>query len=110
MKYRDDGMVHAVYKIPTRGLLGLRQAFLTATRGRGVMNTLIEGYGPLAGAIATRELGSLIAFEDGTTTTYELNAAQDRGQLLLNPAVEVYDGVVVGQHIRSEERRVGKRE
>jgi len=63
MKYRDDGMVHAVYKIPTRGLLGLRQAFLTATRGRGVMNTLIEGYGPLAGAIATRELGSLIAFE-----------------------------------------------
>src|SRR6266567_2715592 len=45
MKYRDDGMVHAVYKIPTRGLLGLRQAFLTATRGRGVMNTLIEGYG-----------------------------------------------------------------
>src|SRR5204862_258826 len=106
MKYRDDGMVHAVYKIPTRGLLGLRQAFLTATRGRGVMNTLIEGYGPLAGAIATRELGSLIAFEDGTTTTFGLNSAQDRGQLFLNPGVEVYEGMVVGQHIRERDLEV----
>ena len=106
MKYRDDGMVHAVYKIPTRGLLGLRQAFLTATRGRGVMNTLIEGYGPMTGAIATRELGSLIAFEDGTTTSFGLNAAQDRGQLFLNPGVEVYEGMVVGQHIRERDLEV----
>src|SRR5205814_1221342 len=83
MKYREDGMVHCVYRIPTRGLLGFRQAFLTATRGRGVMNTLTEGYGPLAGAIATRELGSLIAWENGTTTTFGLNAAQERGQLFL---------------------------
>ena len=106
MKYRDDGMVHAVYLIPTRGLLGFRQAFLTATRGRGVMNTLIEGYGPLAGAIATRELGSLIAFEDGTTTTFGLNAAQERGQLFLNPGVDVYEGMVVGQHIRERDLEV----
>ena len=106
MKYREDGMVHAVYRIPTRGLLGFRQAFLTSTRGRGVMNTLSEGYGPLAGAIATRELGSLIAWEDGATTTFGLNAAQDRGQLFLNPGVEVYEGMVVGQHIRERDLEV----
>jgi len=103
MKYREDGMVHAVYRIPTRGLLGFRQAFLTSTRGRGVMNTLSEGYGPLAGAIATRELGSLIAWEEGATTTFGLNAAQERGQLFLNPGVEVYEGMVVGQHIREND-------
>ena len=51
MKYRDDGSAHCVYKIPTRGLLGFRQAFLTNTRGKGVMNTLFAGYGPLAGPI-----------------------------------------------------------
>jgi len=106
MKYREDGMVHCVYRIPTRGLLGFRQAFLTATRGRGVMNTLTEGYGPLAGAIATRELGSLIAWENGTTTTFGLNAAQERGQLFLNPGVEVYEGMVVGQHIRERDLEV----
>src|SRR6059036_3190295 len=106
MKYRDDGMVHAVYKIPTRGLLGFRQAFLTATRGRGVMNTLTESYGPMAGPIATRELGSLIAWEDGTTTTFGLNAAQERGQLFLNPGVDVYEGMVVGQHIRERDLEV----
>jgi len=103
MKYRDDGMVHCVYRIPTRGLLGFRQAFLTATRGRGVMNTLTEGYGPLAGPIATRELGSLVAYEDGTTTTFGLAAAQERGQLFLDPGVEVYGGMVVGQHIREND-------
>ena len=65
MKYRDDGSVHCVYKIPTRGLLGFRQAFLTNTRGKGVMNTLFAGYGPFAGPIESRDLGSLIAFEAG---------------------------------------------
>jgi len=106
MKYREDGMVHAVYRIPTRGLLGFRQSFLTSTRGRGVMNTLSEGYGPLAGPIATRELGSLIAWEEGATTTFGLNAAQERGQLFLNPGVEVYEGMVVGQHIRERDLEV----
>src|SRR5438093_5581372 len=60
MKYRDDGTAHCVYKIPTRGLLGFRQAFLTNTRGKGVMNTLFAGYGPYAGTIESRDLGSLI--------------------------------------------------
>jgi GTP-binding protein len=106
MKYRDDGSAHAVYKIPTRGLLGFRQAFLTNTRGQGVMNTLFAGYGPFAGAIDTRNFGSLIAFEDGTTTSFGLNQAQERGQLFIGPGVDVYEGMVVGEHIRERDLEV----
>ena len=106
MKYRDDGSAHCVYKIPTRGLLGFRQAFLTSTRGKGVMNTLFAGYGPYAGAIESRDLGSLIAFEAGTTTTFGLNQAQERGQLFIGPGVEVYEGMVVGEHIRDRDLEV----
>src|SRR5438093_12853147 len=62
MKYRDDGSAHGVWRIPTRGLLGFRQAFLTSTRGQGVMNTLFAGYGSYAGDIESRNFGSLIAW------------------------------------------------
>jgi GTP-binding protein len=106
MKYREDGSAHCVYKIPTRGLLGFRQAFLTNTRGKGVMNTLFAGYGPYAGPIESRDLGSLIAFEAGTTTTFGLNQAQERGQLFIGPGVEVYEGMVVGEHIRDRDLEV----
>ncbi|HZP96142.1 MAG TPA: translational GTPase TypA [Candidatus Limnocylindria bacterium] len=106
MKYRDDGSAHCVYRIPTRGLLGFRQAFLTNTRGQGVMNTLFAGYGPYAGDIDTRSFGSLIAWEDGTTTTFGLNQAQGRGTLFIGPGVEVYEGMVVGEHIRDRDLEV----
>ncbi|HUG05273.1 MAG TPA: translational GTPase TypA [Candidatus Limnocylindria bacterium] len=106
MKYRDDGSAHCVYRIPTRGLLGFRQAFLTSTRGKGVMNTLFAGYGPYAGPIESRDLGSLIAFEAGTTTTFGLSQAQERGQLFIGPGVEVYEGMVVGEHIRDRDLEV----
>jgi GTP-binding protein len=106
MKFRDDGSVHYVYKVPTRGLLGFRQAFLTNTRGQGIVNTLFAGYGPLSGPVATRELGSLIAWESGATTTFGLNGAQERGQLFLGAGVDVYEGMVVGQHIREKDLEV----
>src|SRR5205823_7886175 len=106
MKYRDDGTAHCVYRIPTRGLLGFRQAFLTSTRGQGVMNTLFAGYGPYAGDIDSRNFGSLVAWEDGTTTTFGLAAAQERGQLFLGPGIEVYEGMVVGEHIRENDLQV----
>jgi GTP-binding protein len=106
MKYRDDGSVHCVYKVPTRGLLGFRQAFLTNTRGQGVMNTLFAGYGPHAGPIATREFGSLIAFEAGETSTFGLAGSQDRGTLFIGPGVEVYEGMIVGQHIRERDLEI----
>jgi GTP-binding protein len=106
MKYRDDGTVHCVYKVPTRGLLGFRQAFLTNTRGQGVMNTLFAGYGPHAGPIATREFGSLIAFEAGETSTFGLAGSQDRGTLFIGPGIEVYEGMIVGQHIRERDLEI----
>ena len=106
MKYREDGMVHAVYRIPTRGLLGFRKTFLTNTRGEGVMNTLFADYGPDAGPIESRTFGSLVAFEDGTATTFGLTQAQERGTLFIAPGTEVYECMVVGEHIRERDLEV----
>ncbi|HEX9016911.1 MAG TPA: EF-Tu/IF-2/RF-3 family GTPase, partial [Chloroflexota bacterium] len=106
MRYRDDGSVHYVYKVPTRGLLGFRQAFLTSTRGQGIINTLFAGYGPLAGPVAPREYSALVAWETGVTATYGLNAAQERGQLFIGAGVDVYEGQIVGQHNRDRDIEV----
>ncbi|MBI2773233.1 MAG: translational GTPase TypA [Chloroflexi bacterium] len=106
MKYREDGSVHAVYRIPTRGLLGFRKAFLTNTRGEGVMNTLFAEYGPYAGPIASRTFGSLVAWEDGVATTFGLTQAQERGTLFIDPGADVYEGMVVGEHIRENDLEV----
>lgn len=89
------------YKIPTRGLLGLRNAILTASRGTAVLNTVFEEYGPWAGDISTRDQGSLVSFETGTSTTYALSSSQERGQLFLGPGVDVYKGQIVGIHQRT---------
>ena len=106
MSYREDGSVHMVFHVPTRGLLGFRQAFLTATRGEGIVNSLFMGYEPLAGEISTRTNGSLIASESGSATTYGLHGAQERGQLFVTPGMEVYEGMIVGQHIRDRDLEV----
>ncbi|KAI3835653.1 hypothetical protein MKX03_015256 [Papaver bracteatum] len=97
----SEGTSLVKYKIPTRGLLGLRNAILTASRGTAILNTIFDSYEPFAGEISTRELGSLVAFEGGTTTTYALCSSQDRGQLFVGPGVEVYKGQIVGIHQRS---------
>jgi GTP-binding protein len=92
--------VNLVYQIPTRGLLGFRHMFLTATRGFGVMHSIFSGYGPVLGAIDSRSRGSLVAFEGGTSTTFGLLNAEERGTLFFGPGVEVYPGMVVGEHQR----------
>ncbi len=106
MRHSDDGTVHLQYKIPTRGLLGFRSDFLTTTRGTGVMHALFAGYEPVSGEINTREHGSLVAWEPGMTTNYGLKNAEDRGMLFISPGVEVYEGMVVGQHIRDTDLAV----
>jgi GTP-binding protein len=103
---RDDGTIQLVFHVPTRGLLGLRQQLLTATRGQAVINTLFLGYEPLAGEISTRTNGSLIASESGVATTYGLHSAQERGQLFITPGTEVYAGMIVGQHARNRDLEV----
>lgn len=92
-----DNTVHLTYIIPTRGLLGFRYQFLTATRGMGVMNSVFNGYHPIAGNLPGRSSSSVIAWEDGLTTNYGLKNAEERGNLFIGPGVEVYEGMVVGE-------------
>jgi GTP-binding protein len=102
----DKGMTTIKYKVPTRGLLGVRNAILTATRGTAVLNTIFDGYYPFAGDITQRDNGSLIAFETGQATSYALFSAQERGMMFIKPGVEVYEGMVVGIHQRSGDLKV----
>jgi GTP-binding protein len=106
MRMSEDGSVHYSYLVPTRGLLGFRQLFLTATRGTGILNSLFYGYEPVAGEMETRTNGSLIAAETGTATLYAINGVQDRGTYFVTPGQEVYEGMVVGQHIRDVDLEV----
>ncbi len=103
MRYGEDDTVYLEYHIPTRGLLGFRQPFLTATRGAGILHALFFGFEPYMGDIPTRDRGSLIALEAGTVTSYALTNAQQRGILFVKPGDEVYAGQVVGQHTRGDD-------
>jgi GTP-binding protein len=102
----DSGNIRFTYKVPSRGLLGFRLQLLTATHGEAMINTMFHGYEPYAGGIEAYDHGSLIAWESGTATTYALHAAQERGQLYITPGTEVYEGMVVGQHIRETDLEV----
>lgn len=103
MKYGEDGTVYAEYLVPTRGMLGFRQPFLTSTRGTGIYNTLFDSFAPFAGAIEQHELGSLVSLETGKTSAYALMHLTTRGEFFIAPPEEVYTGQVVGQHIRDSE-------
>ncbi|MGQ9552956.1 MAG: translational GTPase TypA [Anaerolineae bacterium] len=103
MRQDNNGTIHCIYLVPTRGLLGFRQAFLTATRGTGVLNTIFSSYYPYVGNIRRRTHGSLVAWEAGLATAYALENAQERGQLFIHPGVEVYEGMIVGQTPRDED-------
>ena len=95
------GQVNLTYSVPTRGLLGFRHQFLTATRGLGIMNTVFDGYRPMVRSeFETRSRGSLVAWELGTSTTFGLVNAEMRGSLFIGPGVEVYEGMVIGEHQR----------
>jgi GTP-binding protein len=97
------GHVRLEYKIPTRGLIGFRSAFLTATRGDGIMNTLFIGYEPWQGDMASSRSGVLVASETGTAVTYGLNNAQARGVTFIQPQTAVYEGMLVGMTNRPQD-------
>lgn len=103
IRYGEDGTVYAEFLVPTRGLLGFRQLFLTATRGTGIFNTLFAGYQPFLGEIDTLEQGKLVALEGGMVTSYALVKLQQRGDFIVRPGDEVYAGQVVGRNIRADE-------
>ena len=94
------------FKIPARGLIGLRSQLLSETRGHGIMSHLFLGYEPYKGDIKGRYQGVLIAFENGEANTYGLHSVQDRGVLFITPGTRVYEGMVVGEHSREQDLEV----
>jgi GTP-binding protein len=99
MDTNPSGEIHAEYLIPTRGLIGLKNALLTQTRGTVIINNLFDSYKPVQEIDSkANEHGSLISSETGVSNSYGLNNAQERGILFIGPAVEVYTGMVVGKN------------
>lgn len=96
----ERGVCHLEFLIPTRGLIGIRNLFMTATKGQGIMNTLFMGYEEFKGEVRSREHGSIIATEAGVTNNYGLVAAQGRGELFFPAGVPVYEGMVVGANAK----------
>ncbi|HEY3499607.1 MAG TPA: translational GTPase TypA [Polyangiaceae bacterium] len=94
------GRARIEYLVPSRGLIGFRSAFLTETRGMGLLNSLFEGWEPYAGPMLRRPNGALVADRRGPTTPYALFHLQPRGVLFIGPGVEVYEGMVIGEHNR----------
>ena len=91
------------FLIPARGLFGYRNEFLTDTKGEGIMASVFDSYAPYKGELARRNTGSLVASETGTSITYGLFNAQERGVLFIGAGVDVYEGMVVGQSPKQED-------
>jgi len=103
MHNHGSGRVRLEFRVPSRGLIGLRSEMLTETRGTIVMNSIFDGYIPYQGEIPQRPTGALVADRRGQTTTYALNGLQERGILFVGPGVEVYEGMIVGEHSRDND-------
>jgi GTP-binding protein len=97
------GGVRLEYLIPTRGMIGLRNQFLTLVQGNGALASIFQGYEPWLGSMGTARNGVLIASEAGVTTTYGLNNAQQRGDTFVEPGIQVYEGMIVGLNSRPDD-------
>ncbi|EDK72421.1 small GTP-binding protein [candidate division TM7 genomosp. GTL1] len=102
----SSGAARMTFTVPTRGLIGLRNILLTATKGTVIMHSLPHGYQPVGPKLPKTRNGALIATEAGTTTPYALEAAEARGELLIGPGTEVYQGMVVGLSNRQEDLEI----
>ncbi|MFC1938553.1 translational GTPase TypA [Chloroflexota bacterium] len=100
MHHDGFGNVRLEFRIPTNGIIGFRSAFLTATRGDGIMNTIFLGYEPWRGAVVSPRNGALVAVEEGIAFTYGINNAQGRGLTFIDPGTTVYEGMIVGLNSR----------
>jgi len=103
MHNHGSGRVRLEFRVPSRGVIGLRSEMLTDTRGTIVMNSLFDGYMPYQGEIPQRPTGAMVADRQGVTTTYALNGLQERGVLFAGAGVEVYEGMIVGEHSRDND-------
>ena len=103
MTTTPDNYTHLTFSSPTRGLIGYRSAFITNTKGEGVMVRSFEDYKPYVGELQTRKNGVLVSMENGKSLGFSLFNLQDRGQLIVGPAVDIYQGMIVGIHSRDND-------
>jgi GTP-binding protein len=106
MVNHGSGRVRMEFKVPSRGLIGLRGEILTDTRGTAVMNSLFHGYIEWQGEIPTRPTGALVADRPGRTTAYAIFNLQERGEIFVTPGTEVYEGMIVGENARDADLNV----
>lgn len=100
----DNGMTKVHYVIPSRGLIGFMTNFLTMTKGYGIINHSYLDYRPMEGdTVGERQMGVLVSIDNGQTTAYALGGVEDRGVMFIGPGVEVYEGMIVGEHSRDND-------
>ncbi len=103
MEHEDSGRVRLEFTVPSRGLIGFRSYFLTATRGTGVMNVLFKGYAPWLGPIRGRTNGAMVADREGVATPYAIFHLQERGTIFVKAGTPVYEGMIVGEYSRDND-------
>lgn len=106
MSNHGTGWVRMEFTVPSRGLIGFRTEFLTMTRGQGIANAISAGFGPWAGAIVTRNSGSIVADRQGVVTSNAMMALQERMSFFVKPGDAVYEGMVVGENSRADDMDV----
>jgi GTP-binding protein len=106
MTNHGTGWVRMEFLVPARGLIGFRTEFLTETRGTGIAHHVFEKYEPWSGEIRSRATGSLVADRSGAATSYAMTNLQERGVLFVEPATEVYEGMIVGENSRADDMDV----
>jgi GTP-binding protein len=106
MVNHGSGRVRMEFRIPARGLIGFRSQFLTDTRGTGIMNHLFAGWEPWHGAIPSRATGALVADRAGVATAYAISNLQERGEIFIEPAATVYEGMIIGENSRPNDMDV----
>jgi GTP-binding protein len=106
MVNHGSGRVRLEFRIPARGLIGFRSQFLTETKGTGIMNHIFAGWEPWHGAIAARATGALVSDRAGVTTAYAIWNLQERGEMFVEPAEKVYEGMIVGENARNSDMDV----
>ena len=106
MVNHHSGRVRMEFRIPSRGLIGLRGQLLTDTRGTALIHSILEGWTEYTGDTATRLTGALVADRPGVSTAYAIWGIQERGEMFVGPAVEVYEGMIVGENAREEDMNV----
>ncbi|MBI3767431.1 MAG: translational GTPase TypA [Deltaproteobacteria bacterium] len=103
MEHQDSGRVRLEFTVPSRGLIGFRSNFLTATRGTGILNMLFNGYAPWLGAIRGRTNGAMVADREGVATPYAIFHLQERGTIFVKATTPVYEGMIVGEYSRDND-------